>query len=114
MTRLRSACSVSPTGAAPPDLRGGAEERMAGADLVVAVGAEEEQVLDLGVGDELDEELERSGVEPLQIVDEERERMLAAREHADEAKHGALEPLARVLRRQLDDVGLRPDDELEL
>src|SRR5580700_6456842 len=59
------------------------------------------------------EEVERRGIQPLQIVEEQRERVLLAREHPDEAPEHHLEAVLRILRRQLSDRWLSPDHELQ-
>ena len=87
-------------------------QRMRGVDLVVAVGADQQQVLHVGLGQQLLDQIERGRVEPLQIVEEQRERMLRPREHADEAPEHQLEAALRLLRRQLRDRRLLADDEL--
>src|SRR5262249_38332483 len=60
------------------------------------------------------EEVERRGIQPLQIVKEQGERMLLAREDAEEAPEHQLKAVLRVLRRQVRDRQLCSDDELEL
>ena len=56
-----------------------------GRHLVVAVGADDEEMARLGVGHEVLEEPEARRVGPLEVVEEERERVLLPGEHADEA-----------------------------
>ena len=73
----------------------------AGADLVVPVGPDQQQMPHLGVRDQMLEEIERRGIQPLQIVKEQREGMLLPREHAEEAPENHLESVLRVLRRQI-------------
>ena len=87
---------------------------MRGADLVVPVGADQQQVPHLRMRHQMLEEVERCGIQPLQIIEEQRERVLLAREHAEEAPEHQLEAVLRVLRRELRDRGLLPDHELEL
>ena len=60
------------------------------------------------------EQIQRRRVEPLQIVEEQRERVLRARKDADEPPHHRLEAALRVLRRQLGDRRLLADDEFQL
>ena len=84
-----------------------------GTDLVVAVGADQQQVPHIRLGDQMLEQVERRRVEPLQIVEEQRERMLRPGEHAEEAPEHQLEAALRVLRRQLGDRRLLADDELQ-
>src|SRR5258705_7420390 len=60
------------------------------------------------------EEIERCCIQPLQIIEEQRERMLLAREHPEEAPEHHLEAVLRILRRQVGDRRLFPDHELQL
>ena len=77
-----------------------AHQRMGGRDLVVPIGADQQQVLHIRLGQQVLEQIERRRVEPLQIVEEQRERMLRPREHAEEAPEHQLEAALRVLWRQ--------------
>ena len=54
------------------------QKRVRGTDLVVPVGADQQQVPHLGVRDQVLEEVERRCIQPLQIVEEQRERVLRA------------------------------------
>src|SRR6202163_3216356 len=85
-----------------------------GSDLVVPVRPDQKQVLNLRMRDQVLDEVERRGIQPLQIVEEQRERVLLAREHPEEAPENHLEAVLRVLRRQLPDRWLFPDHELQL
>ena len=60
------------------------------------------------------EQIERGGIEPLQIVEEERQRMLRARKDADEPPQHRLEAALRILRWQIGDRRLFADDEFQL
>src|SRR5271163_3424068 len=60
------------------------------------------------------EEVECCCIQPLQIVKKKRQRVLLAREHAEKAPEHHLEPVLRVLRRQLRDRRLFPNDEFQL
>src|SRR4030081_2508153 len=60
------------------------------------------------------EEGEGCCIQPLQIIEEQRERVFLPREHPEEAPEHHLEAVLRVLRRQARDRWLFPDDELEL
>ena len=53
-------------------------------DLVVPVCADEEEVLRFGLHQDVLQQIERSPIEPLQIVEEQRQRMLGLREHTDQ------------------------------
>ena len=90
------------------------DERVRGADLVVPVCPDQQQVPHLRMRDQVLDEIERRGVQPLQIVEEQRERMLLAREHAEEAPENHLKAVPGVLRRQVRDRRLFPDHELQL
>ena len=60
------------------------------------------------------DEFERRGVQPLQIIEEQRERVFLAREHAEEPPENHLKAVFGVLRRQVRDWRLCSDNELEL
>ena len=51
---------------------------MRGIDLVIAVGADHQHVRHIPLGQQILEHRERSRIEPLQIVEEERQRMASA------------------------------------
>ena len=58
------------------------------------------QVLQIRLRQQILEQIERRRVEPLQVVEEERQRMLRPGEHADEPPEHQLETALRVLWRQ--------------
>src|SRR5882672_1420214 len=89
-------------------------QRMGGADFVVAIRTDHHQVPQIRPSEYVLEQIERRGVEPLQIVEKERERMFGPRESPDESPQHELEPPLRVLRRELGDRRLLSYDELEL
>src|ERR1700681_20948 len=60
------------------------------------------------------EEVERCCIQPLQIIEEQRERVLLAREHREEAPEHHLEAVLRVLRRQVRNRRLFSDHEFQL
>src|SRR5262245_66613391 len=64
-------------------------QRMCLRDLVVPVRTDEEQVLAFWLNENVFQELERRSVEPLEIVEKQRQRMLGAREHTDQPPEGA-------------------------
>src|SRR6202040_1913952 len=74
----------------------------------------QQQAPHLRVGDQVLEEVERRRVQPLQIVEEQRERVLLAREHTEEAPENHLKAVLGVLRRQVRNRALFPDHELQL
>src|ERR1700694_677012 len=67
-----------------------------------------------GMRNQVLEEVERRGIQPLQIVEEQRERVLLPREYTEEAPEDQLEAALRVLRRQVRDGWLFSDHELQL
>ena len=76
-------------------------ERVRGADLVVPVRPDQQQMPHLRMRDQVLEEIECRGVQPLQIVEEQRQRVFLAREHAEEAPENHLKTILGVLRRQV-------------
>ena len=62
-----------------------APQRMCGIDLVVPISADQQQVPHLRVRDQVLEEVERRSVQPLQVIQEQRERVLRPGEHSEEA-----------------------------
>src|SRR5215475_9003285 len=89
-----------------------AHERMACRDFVVAVGADEEKIADIRSAQQVFQQVERRRVEPLQVIKEERQRMVRPREDADKLPKGQLKAPLRVLWRKLRDRGRLSDDEL--
>ncbi len=67
------------------------QKRVRGADLVVPIGPDQQQVPHLRVRDQVLEEVERRRIQPLQIVEEQRERVLLPREDAEEPPEHHLE-----------------------
>src|SRR5467141_4570099 len=78
-------------------------KRVRGTDFVVPVGADQQQVPHFRVRNQMLKEVERRRIQPLQIIKEQRERVLLAREHPEEALENQLEAVLRVLRRQVRD-----------
>src|ERR1700746_390047 len=88
-------------------------KRVRGADLVVPVGPNKKQVPHLRVRDQVLEEVERRCIKPLQIVEEQRERVLLPCEYAEKPSENHLESVLRVLRRQVRDRWLSSDHHLQ-
>ena len=64
-------------------------------DLVVAICADQQQMPHVRLGQQILEEVERRRVEPLKIIEKERQRMFRPSEDADEAtEHAAGTALA--------------------
>ena len=87
-----------------------AHQRMGGIDFVVAVGADQHQVLHVRPGQQILEQIERCCIEPLQIVEEQRERMFRPCEYADKSPEYQLEAALRILWRKLGNRRLFSDD----
>ena len=83
------------------DLVQRAHQRVRRTDLVVAVGAEQEQVARLRVGHQIGDQREAGRVEPLQVVQKQRQRVLRPGKDADELLEDPVKAALRVGRRQL-------------
>ncbi|HET6408986.1 MAG TPA: hypothetical protein VFG14_13955 [Chthoniobacteraceae bacterium] len=90
------------------------DERMRGADLIVPVSAHQEQVSCIRERDQMVEKVERRCIEPLQIIEEQRERMLLPRKRGEEALKNRLKAMFGVLRGQIRNRRLGSDNQLEL
>src|SRR6266404_5138123 len=86
---------------------------MGGIDFVVSVGPDQHQVLHIRPGQQILEQIERRGVKPLQIVEEQRKRMFRPCEDADESPEHQLETALRVLWRKIRDWRLFSYNELQ-
>ena len=86
---------------------------MRGADLVVAIRADEQQMLHLRLDDKAFDQREGGRVQPLQIVEEQRERMLRPRERAEEPLERVLKAVPRVLRGEIGRRRLFSDDQFD-
>src|SRR2546426_4334171 len=89
-------------------------QRMGGADFVVAIRSDQHEMPEIRPSEHVLEQIERRGVEPLQVVEKERERMFGSSESPDESPEHVLEAPLRVLRGELGHWRLLADDELEL
>src|SRR5262249_43304741 len=112
--RKRSEPNVVDAGPCPANGLELSGQRMRSVDLVVAVRADDQQMLHIGLRQEVLERLERAGVEPLQIVQEERGWRPRPWEDADESTEHDLKTFSRVLWGKLRDRRLLTDDELQL
>jgi hypothetical protein len=79
-------------------------ERMRDIDLVAPVSAHQQEVPHVRIGDQMLEQFEGRSVQPLQIVEKQRERVLRPGEHAKESPEHELEAVVRILQQ---DVGNR-------
>src|SRR6516164_4609300 len=85
---------------------------MRGSDFVVAVGADEEKIAEIGSAQQVFQQVERRRVEPLQIIEEERQGMFRPSEDADKLPNHHLEAPLRVLWRELRSRRRLSNDEL--
>src|SRR4029077_6392328 len=91
-----------------------AYQRMRRIDLVVAIGADQHQMLQLRPGQQILQQIERRRVEPLQIVKEQGQRMFRLGEDADKTPEHELKPALRLPRLELRDRRRLADDELQV
>ena len=90
-------------------------ERVRRTDFVVPVGPNQHQVPYVsGRVIRCSSKFKGCRVQPLQIVEEQRKRVLRPGEHAEEPPEHQLEAVLRILRRQVRNGRLFPDDELDL
>src|SRR6202035_1394073 len=89
------------------------QKRVRGSDLVVSIGPDQQQVSHLRVRDQVLEEVERRSIKPLQIIEEQRERVLLPSEYAEKPPEYHLEAVLRVLRRQARNGWLYSDHKLQ-
>jgi hypothetical protein len=80
-----------------------AHERMRWRNFVSPVGTDQQHVPHVRMDQQFFKQIERGDIEPLQIVEEERQWMLRRGEHGQKTTENELEAPLRVLRRQLGD-----------
>ena len=90
-----------------------APQRMSSIDLVVPIGADQHQVLQIGPGQQVLNQIERGRVEPLEIVEEQRQWMIGACENTYESSEHDLEAVLRLLRGKLRNGRLFSYDQLQ-
>src|SRR5262249_41056536 len=83
-------------------------------DFVVAIRADQHEVLQFGTCQQIFQQVEGCRIEPLQVVERERKWMLGPCEHADESPEYELEASLCVLGRKVWDRRLFPQYELQL
>src|ERR1700733_1824274 len=88
-------------------------QRMAGSDLVAAIGTDQHQMPQIRACQQILQQIEATSMEPLQVVEKERQWMFCLSEHADEPPKCQLEPPARVLGREIRRRRLVSDDEFQ-
>src|SRR5271165_2282587 len=88
-----------------------ADQWMGGIDFVVSIGADHHQVLHVQLGRKILEQVERGCVEPLQIVQKQRQRVLWSGEDVEESPEYELETALCVLGRKFRDWWLLTEDQ---
>ena len=99
------------------DLRAGgfdgiklAPQWMSGIDLVVAKGADQHQLPHIRLGQQVLDQVERGCVEPLQVIEEQHQRMFRTREYADKSSEHEVEAALCLPRRKLGDRRMLSND----
>src|SRR5580692_5299884 len=72
-------------------------QRMCGIDLVVPISADQHQVPQIRLGQQVLQQIESRSIEPLQIVEKERQRMLLPGKNTNESAEHELETDLRLL-----------------
>ncbi|MFM0342075.1 hypothetical protein PQR27_37120 [Paraburkholderia fungorum] len=83
------------------------------AHFVVAIGADQQQITGVWVREQVLDERQAGCVDPLQVVQEEDQRMCLAREHGHELPEDQTEPVLSLSRRQRRHRSLRADDQFD-
>jgi hypothetical protein len=96
------------------DFRQRPHERMRGAYLVVPVCTDEKEVSHFIVGDQVLEEIERRGVQPLEVVEEKREWVFWSGEDPKQPSEDHLKAVLCIPRRKLRHWRLFPHYEFKL
>ena len=90
-----------------------ARQRMSGINFIVPVSADQHQMSQIRPGQQILQQVEGRSIEPLQIVEKQRQRMFWPGKDANEAPENELEAALRLLRLELRDRRLVSDDELQ-
>src|SRR5215475_8988921 len=90
-----------------------AQQRMRGIDCVVPVSTDHHQVLHIRLVQQVLEQIERRCVEPLQVVEEQRQRVLRPREHTDKTPEYQLKTMLCVLGWKFGNWWLLSDDKMQ-
>src|SRR5215468_6997175 len=96
-----------------PDCLQLAHQRMRCSDFVIAVSSDKEKIAEVGLAHQLLQQVERCCVEPLQIIEEERQGMFRPCEDAYEQPKHSLEAPLRILPRKLGYRRWLSDEELQ-
>ena len=85
-------------------------QRMCGIDLVVPISSDQHQVLQIRLGQQVLQQIESRSIEPLQIVEKERQRMFLPGKNTNESAEHELETALRLLRLEFRDRWRVTDD----
>ena len=87
---------------------------MLGSHLVVAVSTDQQQMACVAMGDEILDQPQGRGIEPLKVVDKNNQRVLLPREDVDETLECQLKPKSSLRRRECSQRWLWTDQANEL
>ncbi len=90
------------------------QQRVGGIHFVVTISPEQQEMAHVRVCHQVFEQRQRGRIHPLQVVEEQHQRMFWPGEHAEETPEHQLEAALRFLGRQVGHGQLRADDNLEL
>ena len=82
--------------------------------FVVAIRPDQQQMADIALCDQVDQESEGGGIDPLQIVQKKHQRVLRSRERADKPPQNQVDARLRVLRRKRGNGWRLADDVAQL
>ena len=82
-------------------------------DFVVAIGSDQQEVARLTAANQVLDQTQGGGVDPLQIVEKHHQRVLGPGEYAQERAKDHLKAVARVLRREIRHRRLFADHQLQ-
>src|SRR5262245_37221378 len=82
-------------------------------DFVIAEGADEEKIAEIRPTQQVFHEVQRCRIEPLQVIEEERQGMFRPSKNPDELPKHELKAPLRVLRRKFRNGWWLSDDELQ-
>src|SRR5580704_8936265 len=84
------------------------------ADFVVPVGADDQEVFNIGMTEEMFDEAESRDIQPLKVIEKKGQRMFFLSKDAKEPSEHRLKPVLRFLRRELWNARLSTDDQFKL
>src|SRR5215831_11472261 len=91
-----------------------AHQRMGGTDLIVSIGADQHQVPQIRLDRQIFEQVETGCVEPLQIVQKQRQRMFRPGKDVDETPENEPETALSILGRKFRDWRLLTENQPQL